>query len=131
MEIKAEVEKLLKTGFIYSVPLIEWVSNILLVTNKQGPIGVCFDYRDLNKAFLRIIIQPHSLIRLSMSVSIVKSSHLWMISPTTIKSRSNWNINIRLPLFILRVTFLIVNFHLVLKMLETPSTGPCNTCFMT
>ena len=32
--IKAEVEKLLKVGFIYLVPLIEWVSNIF-PTNKK------------------------------------------------------------------------------------------------
>jgi hypothetical protein len=48
--IKAEVEKLLKYGFIYPVPLTEWVSNIVLVTKKQGTIHVCVDYRDLNKA---------------------------------------------------------------------------------
>ena len=48
--IKAEVEKLLKFGFIYPVPLIEWVSNLVLVAKKQGTIRVCVDYRDLNKA---------------------------------------------------------------------------------
>ena len=48
--IKAEVEKLLKAGFIYPVPLTEWVSNIVPVTKKQGTIRVCVDYRDLNKA---------------------------------------------------------------------------------
>jgi hypothetical protein len=48
--IKVEVEKLLKSGFIYPVPLMEWVSNIVLVTKKQGTIHVCVDYRDLNKA---------------------------------------------------------------------------------
>ena len=32
--IKAEVEKLLKAGFIYPVPLMEWVSNIFSV-NKN------------------------------------------------------------------------------------------------
>ena len=48
--IKAEVEKLLKVGFIYLVPLTEWVSNIVLVTKKQGTIRVCVNYRDLNKA---------------------------------------------------------------------------------
>jgi hypothetical protein len=48
--IKAEVEKLLKSGFIYPVPLTEWVSNIVLVAKKQGTIRVCVDYRDLNKA---------------------------------------------------------------------------------
>jgi hypothetical protein len=32
--IKAEVEKLLKVGFIYPIPLTEWVSNIAPVTKK-------------------------------------------------------------------------------------------------
>jgi hypothetical protein len=48
--IKEEVEKLLKFGFIYPVPLTECVSNIILVTKKQGTIRVCVDYQDLNKA---------------------------------------------------------------------------------
>jgi hypothetical protein len=48
--IKAEVEKLLKSGFIYPVPLTEWVSNLVSVAKKQGTIRVCFDYQDLNKA---------------------------------------------------------------------------------
>ena len=48
--IKAEVEKLLKVGFIYPVPLTKWVSNIVPITKKQGTIWVCVDYRDLNKS---------------------------------------------------------------------------------
>ena len=32
--IKAEVEKLLKVGFIYLVPLTKWVSNIIPLTKK-------------------------------------------------------------------------------------------------
>ena len=32
--IKAEVEKLLKEGFIYPIPLIEWESNIVPVAKK-------------------------------------------------------------------------------------------------
>jgi hypothetical protein len=48
--IKAEVEKLLKSGFIYPIPLTEWISNIVLVTKKQGTIHVFIDYRDLTKA---------------------------------------------------------------------------------
>ena len=57
--IKAEVEKLLKAGFIYPVPLIEWVSNPVLVDKKQGKIRVFIDFRDLNK--VRKIITPHHL----------------------------------------------------------------------
>ena len=36
--IKAEVEKLLKTGLIYPVPLTDWVSNLIPVDKKQGTI---------------------------------------------------------------------------------------------
>ena len=36
--IKAEVEKLLRAGFIYRIPLTDWVSNIVPVTKKQGTI---------------------------------------------------------------------------------------------
>ena len=32
--IKAEIEKLLKVGFIYLIPLMEWVSNVVLVNKK-------------------------------------------------------------------------------------------------
>lgn len=48
--IKAKVEKLLKSNFIYLIPLTDWVSNIVLITKKQGTIQVCVDYRDINKA---------------------------------------------------------------------------------
>ena len=48
--IEAEVEKLLEGGFIYLIPLTDWVSNIVIVTKKQGTIRVCVDYRDINKA---------------------------------------------------------------------------------
>jgi hypothetical protein len=48
--IKAEVEKLLNIGFIYSVPLTKWASNPVHVDKKQGTIRVCMDLCDLNKA---------------------------------------------------------------------------------
>ena len=48
--IKAKIEKLLKAGFIYPVPLTEWVSNIVPVNKKQGTILVCIDFRYLNKS---------------------------------------------------------------------------------
>jgi hypothetical protein len=40
----------LKYGFIYPIPLTEWVSNIILVAKTKGTICVCVYYRDLNKA---------------------------------------------------------------------------------
>jgi hypothetical protein len=48
--IKLEVEKLLKSGFIYPVALTEWVSNPVPIDKKGGNIRVCVDYRDINKA---------------------------------------------------------------------------------
>jgi hypothetical protein len=42
--IKVEVEKLLNVGFIYPVPLIEWVSNPIPIDKKQGTIHVCMDF---------------------------------------------------------------------------------------
>ena len=39
--IKGEVEKILNYGFIYPIPLTEWVSNIVPVDKKQGTIWVC------------------------------------------------------------------------------------------
>jgi hypothetical protein len=44
------VEKILNVGFIYPVPLTEWVSNPIPVDKKKGTICVCMDFRDLNKA---------------------------------------------------------------------------------
>lgn len=48
--IKTEVKKLLHAGFIYLVPLIEWVSNPVPVDKKQGTIWVCVEYCYLNTA---------------------------------------------------------------------------------
>ena len=48
--IKAEIEKLLKAGFIYPIPLTEWVSNVVPVNKMQGTIRVCINFRDLNKS---------------------------------------------------------------------------------
>ena len=49
--IKVEIEKLLKVGFIYPIPLTEWVSNPIPVDKKQGKIHVCIDFRDLNRSY--------------------------------------------------------------------------------
>ena len=49
--VKAEVEKLLKAGFIYPIALTEWVSNPVPIDEKQGTIHICTDFRYLNKAY--------------------------------------------------------------------------------
>ena len=48
--IKPEIEKLLKAGFIYHIPLTKWVSNIVPINKKKGTIRVYIDFRELNKA---------------------------------------------------------------------------------
>ena len=42
--VKAEVEKLLKAGFIYPIALTEWVSNPVPIDKKQGTIHVCIEF---------------------------------------------------------------------------------------
>ena len=51
MAVKAEVEKLLKAGFIYPIALTEWVSNPVPIDKKQGTIRVYIDFRDMNNAY--------------------------------------------------------------------------------
>jgi hypothetical protein len=48
--IKAEITKLLKVGFIRQCRYTEWLSNIVPVYKKNGKLRVCIDFRDLNKA---------------------------------------------------------------------------------
>ena len=36
--IKDEIEKLLKAGFIYPVPMKKWVSNFVLVNKRRAPL---------------------------------------------------------------------------------------------
>jgi hypothetical protein len=51
--IKVEVENFLKAGFIYLVPLTEWVSNPIHVDKNKGTVCICMDFHDLNKACLK------------------------------------------------------------------------------
>ena len=44
LTIKDEIEKLLKVGFIYPVPLMEWISNSVAVNKKEGTIRVYTDF---------------------------------------------------------------------------------------
>ena len=51
--IKEEVENILCVGFIFPVPLTEWVSNIIPVMKKQGTIRACVNYWDVNISCLK------------------------------------------------------------------------------
>lgn len=49
-QIEAEVDKLIKAGFISPVQYPTWLANIVPVKNKKRKIRVCIDFRDLNDA---------------------------------------------------------------------------------
>eukprot|EP00253_Pinus_taeda_P003989 PITA_03989 len=53
--IKAEVEKLLKAGFIYPIPLTDWVLNIVPVDKKQSEI---YSFTDGFSGYNQINIAP-------------------------------------------------------------------------
>ncbi|XP_062119380.1 uncharacterized protein LOC133833141 [Humulus lupulus] len=50
LQIKTEIEKLLKAGFIRTCKHPIWLANIVPVKKKNGKIRICVDYRDLNRA---------------------------------------------------------------------------------
>ena len=50
LQIKDEIEKLLKAGFIKPIKHPTWLANVVPVKKKNGQIRVCVDFRDLNKA---------------------------------------------------------------------------------
>ena len=48
--IQAEVDNLLKAGFIRKIKYPEWLANVVVVPKKGGKGRVCVDYTDLNDA---------------------------------------------------------------------------------
>jgi hypothetical protein len=48
--IKAEVEKLIKYGFIYVVQFIELVSYLIPLNENKGTIHICMEFQYLNKS---------------------------------------------------------------------------------
>lgn len=49
-KIKEEIERLLRSKFIRTIRYVKWLANIVLVTNKNGTLKVCIDFRDLSNA---------------------------------------------------------------------------------
>ena len=50
LEVKEEVTKQLKVGFIKPVNQAEWIDNVVPVLKKDGMVRMCVDFRGLNKA---------------------------------------------------------------------------------
>ena len=57
--VKAELERLLKAGFIKPVEITNWVSPIILVKKNNGKLRVCVDYRKLDAYTRKNHIQLH------------------------------------------------------------------------
>ena len=51
--IKAEVEKLLKVGFIEEVPHLTWLTNVVMVKQMNDSWKMCVEFTSLNKACLK------------------------------------------------------------------------------
>ena len=98
--INPEVEKLLKSGFIYPISQKEWVSNIILVDKKQGKIHVCTYFRDLNKACPK---KTYPMPFIDHIIDVCAGSDvfsLWMFFQAITRSRSNLKPNKKLPSFV-------------------------------
>ena len=122
--IKAEIEKLLKAGFIYTVPLTEWVSNLIPVDKKQGAIHICTDFCDLNSGCPKDNFPTPFIDKiLDECAGVVRYSPLWTIFPDTIRYNSNPRTNIRMLSFVLGVPLHIGRCPLALKTLEPIFSG--------
>eukprot|EP00253_Pinus_taeda_P005266 PITA_05266 len=53
IQIKSELNKLLKAKIIFPVRHSNWVSNMVPVRKKNGDIRICIDFRSLNRASLK------------------------------------------------------------------------------
>ena len=61
----AEVNKLLRAGFIYPVENLEWVSPVVVTPKKNGKWRVCVDYKPLNAATKRDHFPSHFRMKFS------------------------------------------------------------------
>ena len=51
LNIKEEVTKQLKVGFIKPMHQSKWIAKVVPIPKKDGKVRMCMDFRDLNKAF--------------------------------------------------------------------------------
>lgn len=74
LQVKAEIERMLKVGFIHMARYVTWLSNIVPVAKKNGKIRDCIDFRNLNLAS-RKDEHPMSIAEERN----IKFSLLWMV----------------------------------------------------
>ena len=61
-QVKEEIQKQLSVGFLSVVEYPKWLANVVHILKKYGKVRVCVDFRDLNKASLRMIFPSHTPI---------------------------------------------------------------------
>ena len=49
-DMKAQITRLYEAKFIRQCQYTKWISSVVPVYKKNGKVGVCIDFRDLNKA---------------------------------------------------------------------------------
>ena len=121
--IKAEIEKLLKYGFIYPIPLMECIPNPILVDKKQGVIRICTNFHDLNRACPKDNFPTPFIDHILDECVGSEDSSSWMVFLDIIRFKSNPRINIKLHLFVLGVRLHIERCLLVLKTMEPHFSG--------
>ena len=99
--IKEEIEKLLKSGFIHPIPLMEWVSNPIPVDKKQGVIYICTDFCDLNRAYPKDNFPTPFIDHILDECVGSEVFSLWTAFSGIIRYRLSLRTNIRLHLFVL------------------------------
>jgi len=52
--VKIKLEKLKKVGIIYPIIHLDWLSNPMIVRKNTRDIWMCVDFRDLNKASIKV-----------------------------------------------------------------------------
>ena len=80
--MKKEIEKLLKANFIKPTRYVQWLANIV---PKNGKLGVCVDFRDLNVAtpkYMYVMLIADMLVDSAAKNEFLS---LWMVSLVTIR----------------------------------------------
>jgi len=68
LSIKAKIDHLHQTCFIYPIAYTAWVSNLVMFNKKKGTIYVCIGFHDLNRSCPKFITLHHLLTKLFIFV---------------------------------------------------------------
>jgi hypothetical protein len=124
--IKAEVEKIIKVGFIYPMQLTEWVLNRVPVNKKQRMISMCMEFCDLKKAYLKDNFPTPFIDQIFDECAGCEAFSFMDDFSGTTKFKSSLRTNIKQCLYVLGVHSHTGKFLLALRMLEPFFSRPCH-----